>query len=160
MSSIYPLTLLYDATCPVCALEMDHLRSRNAAGQLVFVDIMAPGFDAAPYGTSWAALDAQIHARCADGTLLQGMPVLRLAYAAVGLGWVLAPTGFAPLRALFDLAYRQFARHRRTISGFTAPLINAVRTHRARRQTQRMAACHGGACTAPARAGDKQGEPS
>ncbi|MEQ1806344.1 MAG: DCC1-like thiol-disulfide oxidoreductase family protein [Burkholderiaceae bacterium] len=42
MSSIYPLTLLYDATCPVCALEMDHLRSRNAAGQLVFVDRSHP----------------------------------------------------------------------------------------------------------------------
>ena len=28
--STYPLTLFYDAGCPVCALEMDHLRARNA----------------------------------------------------------------------------------------------------------------------------------
>ena len=24
----YPLTLFYDAACPVCSLEMDHLRER------------------------------------------------------------------------------------------------------------------------------------
>ena len=47
MSAIYPLTLYYDGACPVCALEMDHLRSRDAAARLVFVDIAAPGFDPA-----------------------------------------------------------------------------------------------------------------
>src|SRR5262245_25248882 len=43
----YPLTLFYDASCPVCALEMDHLRERDIEGRLIFVDIGAPGFDAA-----------------------------------------------------------------------------------------------------------------
>jgi predicted DCC family thiol-disulfide oxidoreductase YuxK len=40
----YPLTLFYDADCPVCSLEMDHLRARNDAGKLRFVDIAVPGF--------------------------------------------------------------------------------------------------------------------
>jgi predicted DCC family thiol-disulfide oxidoreductase YuxK len=146
MSAVYPLTLLYDANCPVCALEMDHLRSRNAAGRLVFVDIAAIDFDAAHFGTPWAELDAEIHAVCADGSVLRGMQVLRLAYAAVGLGWVLRPTGLAPLRPGFDWAYRLFARHRREISSIAAPLINAVRGRRARRLAARMASCHGGAC--------------
>ena len=59
MSHKYPLTLLYDAACPVCALEMDHLRSRNQQGLLAFVDIAQPGFEAARYGASLAAMDAE-----------------------------------------------------------------------------------------------------
>ena len=152
MTVIYPLTLLYDAACPVCALEMEHLRSRNTAGRLVIVNIAVPGFDAAAFGASAAELDAQIHAHCADGTVLRGMEALRLAYAAVGLGWVLWPTGLAPLRALADFAYGRFARHRRKISGFAVPLIEAIATHRARRGAQRLAACRDGACATPARA--------
>src|SRR5690349_8132901 len=138
MSAIYPLTLLYDANCPVCALEMDHLRARNDAGRLAFVDISAPGFDPAPYGASLDAMDAEIHALCADGRVIHGVEVLRLAYAAVGLGWVLRPTGWPPLRALSDVGYRLFARHRRRISRVAAPLIDAIRSARAARMATRM----------------------
>ena len=143
MRSAYPLTLLYDAACPVCALEMDHLRTRNTAGRLAFVDIAAPDFDAAAWGTTPAALDAEIHGVWADGTLTVGLETLRGAYAAVGLGWVMAPTGFAPVRPLFDAAYRLFARYRRPLSRAAAPLIHAVRASRMR---ARMARCSGGAC--------------
>jgi predicted DCC family thiol-disulfide oxidoreductase YuxK len=146
MSAIYPLTLLYDATCAVCALEMDHLRSRNAAAKLVFVDIGAPGFDPAPYGVTLGEMNAEIHARRADGEVIRGVQVLRLAYEAAGLGWVLRPTAWAPLRALFDTGYRVFARHRRTISRVAAPLIAAIRSRRARRMAERMRECAGGAC--------------
>lgn len=152
---VYPLTLFYDAACPVCALEMDHLRERNAAGRLVFVDIGAPGFDAAAYGASVSAMDAEIHGLCADGSMLRGVEVLRLAYDAVGLGWVLRATGWPPLRPLFDAGYRVFARHRRTISRACAPAIGALRAHRERRAQrvlERMRQCRDGACAVPARA--------
>jgi predicted DCC family thiol-disulfide oxidoreductase YuxK len=142
-SNNYPLTLLYDAGCAVCSLEMDHLRERNRDGLLVFIDISAPGFDAAPYGVTLEAMNAEIHALRPDGSMLRGVQVLRLAYAAVGLGWVLSPTGWAPLRPLFDMGYRLFARHRQTISRVSGPLIQALR---ARRMAQRMQACSSGAC--------------
>lgn len=148
MSAIYPLTVLYDAACPVCALEMDHLRARNAAGRLVFVDIGAPGFDPAPYGATLAQMDAEIHALRADGQLMKGVQVLRLAYEAVGLGWVMRPVGWGPLRGVSDVAYRLFARHRHTISRVAAPLIDGVRACRARQMARRMRQCaEGGACT-------------
>ncbi|TMH12509.1 MAG: DUF393 domain-containing protein [Betaproteobacteria bacterium] len=146
MNATYPLTLFYDAACPVCSLEMDHLRERNRDGKLVFVDIAAPGFDPSPYGTTLAAMDAEIHGLRADGSMVRGVEVLRLAYAAAGLGWVLQPTGSAPLRPLFDAGYRVFARHRRAISRAAAPLIDSVRAARARRMTQRMRDCAAGAC--------------
>jgi predicted DCC family thiol-disulfide oxidoreductase YuxK len=146
MKTLYPLTLFYDAACPVCSLEMDELRARDRAGRLVFVDISAPGFDASPHGATWAQMDAQIHALRPDGALIRGVEVLRLAYAAVGLGWVLRPTGWAPLRPLFDAGYQVFARHRRTISRLAAPLIARIRVRRARHISKRMHACAGGHC--------------
>jgi predicted DCC family thiol-disulfide oxidoreductase YuxK len=146
MTNLYPLTLLYDAACPVCSLEMDHLRERNALGHLIFVDIAAPGFDATPWGTTMAELAAEIHGVAADGRHLIGLAALRAAYAAVGLGWVLRPTAWGPLAPLADAGYRWFARYRRPISAAAAPLIAVVRTVRARRVHQRMARCQGGAC--------------
>ena len=146
MSATYPLTLLYDGTCAVCSLEMDHLRARNDAGRLAFVDIASPGFDSMSYGATLAEMDAVIHGVRPDGSLLRGVEVLRLAYAAVGLGWVLGPTGWGPLRPIADAAYRVFARHRRTISRVAAPLIDGLSAARARRTAQRMQACASSAC--------------
>lgn len=146
MNIEYPVTLLYDSACPVCALEMDHLRQRDGAVRLRFVDIAAPGFDPAPWGATYAALDAELHAVCANGRVLIGMPALRAAYAAVGLGWVMAPSGWGPLGPLADAGYRLFARHRRGISRAAAPLIGALRSWRARRTHARMARCQAGAC--------------
>ncbi len=149
MSATYPLTLFYDAACPVCALEMDHLRERDVDHKLAFVDIGAAGFDPAPFGVTWAQMDAQIHAMRPDGSMVRGVEALRLAYAGAGLGWVLRPTGWAPLKPWFDLGYRVFARHRRSISRAAAPLIDAVRAARAARITSRMQQCSAGACSAP-----------
>ncbi len=149
---IYPLTLLYDGACPVCALEMDHLRARSLDGRLVFVDISAPGFDAAACGLTLAQLNAEIHAVRPDGSVLKGVEVLRLAYDAAGLGWVLRPTAWGPLRPAFDAGYRMFARHRQTISRGLGPLIDGVRAlrsrQRARRMAQRMGKCQQGRCDA------------
>jgi predicted DCC family thiol-disulfide oxidoreductase YuxK len=142
----YPLTLLYDGACPVCALEMDHLRERSQDGRLVFVDLSAPGFDAVPEGFDLAQLNAEIHAVRPDGSVLKGVEVLRLAYEAAGLGWVLRPTAWPVLRPLFDRGYVVFARHRQRISRTLAPLISGVRALRARRALARMRACHDGRC--------------
>ncbi|HET7792111.1 MAG TPA: DUF393 domain-containing protein [Rhizobacter sp.] len=146
MNTVYPVTLLYDASCPVCALEMDHLRARNHEGRLRFVDISAAGFDPAPYGATLAEMDAELHACGADGRLVVGVPALRLAYETVGLGWVMRPTGWGPFRPLADAGYRLFARHRRRISAAAAPVIDAIRAHRARRMAERMRRCAEGQC--------------
>jgi predicted DCC family thiol-disulfide oxidoreductase YuxK len=43
------------------------------------------------------------------------MEVFREAYRAIGLGWLLAPTGWPGLRWLADCGYEWFARNRITI---------------------------------------------
>ncbi len=149
-TNLDPLALLYDAACPVCSLEMDHLRERDTQGRLAFIDIAAPGFDAAAYGCTLAELNAQIHAVRPDGSHLIGLAALREAYAAVGLAWVLKATTLAPLRPLADVGYALFARHRRPISRAAASLIHALRTWRAWRTQARMARCQVGVCAVPA----------
>jgi predicted DCC family thiol-disulfide oxidoreductase YuxK len=151
MAANFPLTLFYDAGCAVCALEMDHLRARCTEGSLNFIDISAAGFDPARHGLTMAALDAEIHGVQPDGTVIRGVPVLRLAYEVAGMGWVLRPTGWPVLRPVFDLGYRLFARHRRAISGVASPLIRAIRTRRARRALARMQGCSSGTCAARTR---------
>lgn len=143
MSTTYPLTLLYDASCPVCRLEMDHLRERCTDGRLQFVDISGPGFDPSPYGATLEDMNAVIHGIAADGRTLRGVEVLRLAYAAAGLGWVLRPTGWPLLRPVFDVGYRVFARNRYGISRALSPAVEALE---AWRMNRRMRACHAGQC--------------
>jgi len=149
MKSTYPMTVFYDAACPVCSLEIDHLRERCIDGRLVFIDIASIGFDPTLYGVTLHDMNAEIHGLCADGRMLRGLEVMRLAYDAADLGWVMRPTGWAPLRPLFDAGYRAFARHRHTISRTAAPLVRVIRAHRARRSIERMHDCRSGACGVP-----------
>ena len=128
MADGVPLTVFYDASCPVCALEMDTLCRRARAERLTLVDMSAPSFDAAVYGLEGRDLGAAIHAIRADGTIVRGVEVLRLAYVAGRLGWVVRATGWPLVAPVADAAYRLFARHRHAISRVLAPAIRALRS--------------------------------
>jgi predicted DCC family thiol-disulfide oxidoreductase YuxK len=145
--SNYPLTLLYDGACPLCNLEMDNLKARNSAGLLAFVNIAAPDFDPAPFTRAQAAtrqdMLALIHAMRPDGSLVVGVEVFRLAYAAVGLGVWVAPTGWPLFKPVFNAAYAVFARNR---YGFSALFMPAITRVAARRTLRRSRACAGGVC--------------
>lgn len=104
--------ILFDGNCPYCRLEVRWLERWNRKGHLAFEDIAGSTFDPAPYGRSRNELMAVLHGVFPDGRIIQGPEVFRQAYRAVGLGWVLAPTGWPLLRPLFDRLYRCFARHR------------------------------------------------
>lgn len=105
-------TLFYDGECPFCVREVRWLLRRSREGRLGAIDIAAPDFDAAAFGGTPESFMARIHGRRGDGTMVVGMQVFREAYAAVGLGWLVAPTGWPILRPLFDAGYRWFARNR------------------------------------------------
>lgn len=106
-------TLFIDGDCPLCRQEGRFLKrlDRNR-GRLGFVNITAPDFDAARYGRSEEEFMAAVHGLPASGQMVTGMEAFRQAYAAVGLGWLLAPTGWPVLGAVFDRLYGWFARNR------------------------------------------------
>lgn len=141
--STYPLTLLYDEACPLCKLEIDNLKARNGEGLLRFVDVSAPDFDPAPYGVPLSDMLALIHAVKGDGSVVRGVEVFRLAYDAVGLGWITRPTGWPLLKPLFDRAYVHLARHRYFVSRRFAWLLFGIAAKRAERRSR---ACKEGYC--------------
>lgn len=111
------LEVYFDGACPVCSREMALLRRLDRSGRVRCTDIAAPGFDAGATGVTRAELDDRIHARLADGTLVEGVEVFRRIAAAVGLGWLAGPTRLPVVRGLLDVAYRAFARNRWRLKG-------------------------------------------
>ncbi|MDO5290765.1 MAG: DUF393 domain-containing protein [Pseudomonadota bacterium] len=135
----YPLTLFYDASCPLCAAEMGALKQRDAQDLLRLVDCSAPGFDGAPAGCAPADLMRLLHAQTADGRVLVGVPAFEAAYAAVGQRTVVAALRLPGLRALAQWLYPHLARHRQRLPRALAPLLWG--------RTARCAAA--GSCTLP-----------
>ncbi len=117
------LTLYYDGQCPLCVAEIEFLQSRNAHGQLAFVDVTQTGFDAADHHISCEAAMAQIHGRTADGQVLVGVPVFAAAYKLAhlpGLAWLLSRRWLMPV---LQPAYVWFAKHRQAISQRIGPSV-------------------------------------
>ncbi len=72
------------------------------------------------------------------------MEVFRLAYRAVGLGWVIVPASVGPLRGPADALYRVFARRRARISRRFGFLFEALLAWQAQRRSRK---CSGGKCS-------------
>ena len=113
-------TLLYDGLCPLCSKEVAWLYIRNKQEKLGFQDINAADFDSTVYGKTHDELMAEIHGFYPDGLVIKGMGVFRETYKAVGLGWLMAPTGWPILKPLFDLIYKLFAKYRVRLAGLFA----------------------------------------
>lgn len=113
MTEDWQINLLFDGECPLCAREVRMLeRMDRGRGRIRFEDIAAPGFEPARYGLDGQQVMARIHGVLPDGVVVEGVEVFRRAYAAVGLGWLLAPTRWPGLRRVAEAAYRVFARNR------------------------------------------------
>lgn len=111
-------TVLIDGACPLCRREAALLRRLDRRrGRLRLVDIARPDFRPASYGRTMEALMGEIHGVTAEGSIVTGVEVFRRAYAAVGLGWLLAPTRWPVARPLSDRLYRWFARNRLRLTG-------------------------------------------
>lgn len=104
--------LLYDGECPFCLREVRWLQRRNHNGYLAFEDVSSPSFDPASVGVTRKELLQVIHGVFPDGRVVRKVEVFRHAYRAVGLGWIVAPTGWPVLRWVFEGLYLIFARYR------------------------------------------------
>ena len=110
--SDWQFKILYDGECPFCKLEINWLHRKDKFKKLEIVDIAAPEFDPAKYGSTIEVLMGTIHGVLPDGRMVTGMEAFRHAYRAAGVGWIMAPTGWPILKPLFDRFYRIFAANR------------------------------------------------
>lgn len=144
--AIYPLTIYYDASCRLCDGEMRNLMLRNTEGRLIFIDASGPDFESPIANTTRADLMSMIHAVRADGQVIRGVEVFRLAYGAVGLGWLTAPTGWPVLRQWADRTYPLLVRNRYRIPGWLVAALFEGPTRRAAERAARRAQCRGASC--------------
>lgn len=115
----FPLTIFYDASCPMCAGEMHALKRRDAHGRLELVDCSAPDFDESVLaGLPIRREDLMnlIHARDAHGTWFSGIEVFEHAYGAVGLDIMAGFWRSRALRPLLNRIYPWIARNRQALS--------------------------------------------
>jgi predicted DCC family thiol-disulfide oxidoreductase YuxK len=109
--------VLFDGECPFCRVEARWLGFLDRSGCLALEDMAAPGFDPGLHGKTLPELMGTLHGVFPDGRMTRGVETFRQAYRAVGLGWVLAPTGWPVLRPAVDSLYNLFARHRVRLGG-------------------------------------------
>lgn len=115
----YPLAVFYDASCPLCASEMQALKERDRETRLELVDCSAPDFDdtvLAGTGLTRADLMARMHARDAHGRWLVALDAFEAAYRAAGLERAARLWGARGMRPVLDPLYRWVARRRQLLS--------------------------------------------
>jgi predicted DCC family thiol-disulfide oxidoreductase YuxK len=115
----YPLTIFYDASCPMCAGEIEALKARDRAGRLALVDCSAPEFDESELigdGLRRSDLMALIHARDAHGRWFVGMDAFEVVYRAAGLEAAARVWGSPRWRPLLSRIYPWIARYRQPLS--------------------------------------------
>jgi predicted DCC family thiol-disulfide oxidoreductase YuxK len=115
--SDYSVEMFYDGECPLCRREVDMLRRFDRKSRIRFTDIAASGFDPSPLGLTYQRMMASIHGRLPTGQVIEGVEVFRQAYAAIGLGPLIAATRLPGIRQLLDASYELFAKNRLRLTG-------------------------------------------
>jgi predicted DCC family thiol-disulfide oxidoreductase YuxK len=118
----YPLTLFYDASCPLCRHEIEFLAARDALRRLQPVDVSHPDF-VNDTGVPLATLMRVMHGRRPDGQLVRGTEVFQLAYRAAGLGWVAGPLSWPILAPLWNGFFSFVGRHRQWFPAWLSATI-------------------------------------
>ncbi|MEY4729525.1 MAG: hypothetical protein RL020_683 [Pseudomonadota bacterium] len=115
----YPLTIFYDASCPLCRKEMHALKDYDAQDRLRLIDCSTATFhdaSAVQAKISTADMLRLIHARDASGRWIIGVDVFVLAYRAAGIEAVAGFFEFRPLRPFLNRLYPWIARNRMALS--------------------------------------------
>ncbi|HEY7987352.1 MAG TPA: DUF393 domain-containing protein [Methylophilaceae bacterium] len=128
MNIQYPLTIYYDASCPLCAAEMHTIKETDFANKLILEDCSSQQFAEPPScPTSKEAMMERIHAQDAAGQWIKGVDVFSAAYAAGGFSKLSKIWGSPMLRPLLSRAYPLIADNRHWLSKTPLPyLFNAI----------------------------------
>lgn len=122
------VTLFYDGACPLCSREARHYRRLLDPQQLGLTDIAAADFDARAHGLSPEAVNRSLHAKLANGQVVDGID----AFAAI---WQMLPryrplvllTRTPGIRQIMQAGYAVFARLRPYLPGRACPSACAPR---------------------------------
>lgn len=144
-----PLQVFYDASCRLCATEMQALKAGDSQGRIVLVDCSAATFDDRPLradGVTRAAMLQSLHVRDADGHWHRGVDAMATVYAALGFHAVAAAWVHPWLRPLTTRLYAWVVRHRHQLSALGLHHLAPTVLHAAARRSEARPRCQDGAC--------------
>lgn len=151
----YPLTIFFDASCPLCRREIALLTEFDERQQLRVVDCSAADF-APVEGHARESMMALIHARDAAGAWLIGAPVFAAAYRATGFASIASLWGSPRLQPMWRVVYPWIARNRMWLSKLGAIdgmtwLLHRLHARAAKRALLSSRACADDRCDVPPR---------
>lgn len=151
MKDYYPLTVYFDASCALCSSEMQAIKSRDSAQQLVLIDCSAVTFDDAPFRNDGITRDAMmdcLHVRDNRGRWIKGVASFELLYRTVGLTSMAEFWAGRFTRPVMERLYPWIARHRQLISRTGLPMLFKLwGMCEARRSYRRSKQCTEGRCS-------------
>ena len=122
MNITYPLTIFYDASCPLCAAEMHTIKETDFENKLILVDCSNANFSEPSFcPANKAAMMERIHAQDALGQWIKGVEVFEAAYAAAGFRKLSRFWGSKTLRPILSRAYPIIADNRHWLSKTPLP---------------------------------------
>ena len=144
MDALYPLTIYYDHSCPLCRYEMLRLKQHDSANLMLLIDCSAAGFTPPAGAPSKAAMMQLLHAQTASGEWLVGVPVFQHVYRAAGFAqfanWMTKPF----VQRILIRIYPIIALHRYLIPGCVS---NLFLDWLARRSLKKSQACKNKQCS-------------
>lgn len=123
---MFPVTLFYDGTCPLCMKEIKWLQSKNNRKLLYFVDIRQTDFAESYPHLDLATLDKVLHAQWGNGKIVNGVDATVSAWEAIGKGWLLTPLTWPVFSKIAVCAYKAFARNRHWLSAKLGPYMGDI----------------------------------
>jgi predicted DCC family thiol-disulfide oxidoreductase YuxK len=122
MNITYPLTIFYDASCPLCAAEMHTIKETDFENKLILVDCSNENFSEPAFCLSQKAdMLTRIHAVDAAGIWINGVDVFEVAYKAGGFNKLGKFWGNKTLRPILTMAYPFIADNRHWLSKTPLP---------------------------------------
>lgn len=113
------LKVLYDGECPLCRIEIDHVKSlanKNPKSSLCFIDISKVGPETDVYDTDRSNLLARFHIEHMDGSRLNGAKAFVAMWDRLpGWRWLAQFSRIPGMLCLMEFSYNVFLKIRPTI---------------------------------------------
>lgn len=120
----YPLTIYYDASCPMCKSEMDMIKEGDKDKKLILVDCSNTNFSTAEScPVTKEAMMERIHAIDANGIWINSVDVFAAAYSATGHEKISKFWSNKTLQPLLSKAYPMIASQRGWLSKTPFPYM-------------------------------------
>ena len=122
------LTIFYDGNCPLCATEMNHLKTHDKNNLISLGDIQQNNFAALYPSVKFIEAMKILHGHY-NGQLLLGLEVTHRAWTLVGKGFWVAPLNWPVIKTISHWLYLALAKYRQQISALMAKLFNIKTTN-------------------------------